>query len=297
MLMHTTDVKLQSTTWISCQHLPTDSFSPDNVVQSHGTASAPADYSTGSNKQHAEGDVHPVSGIRHQTDPTRGPEDPAWIWTVSVLLHHLNSISCNKLAAVPYLTVVQFERLLGKVYHLLWVNRFANMCPEVGLIRHVAFTCSYAGGLDKLLCLNTCLRRYQKETVAAVKQIWSTWDTFWNTCHGFYFPRVQFQLWDSDDLPVPRQEMLEKVKGVDALLCVLTEKIDAELLDAAGQRTVPEPVEWPSCNLQWFIYGCVSVCDAYLQVQTWRSLVLCQWVLTISLWRSWRKGDRLTHIH
>ncbi|KAL7855906.1 hypothetical protein AOLI_G00195100 [Acnodon oligacanthus] len=45
--------------------------------------------------------------------------------------------------------------------------------------------------------------------------------------------RVQFELWDSDD-PVPRQELLKKVKGCDGLLCVLTEKIDAEVLDAAG---------------------------------------------------------------
>eukprot|EP00063_Salmo_salar_P064827 XP_014039662.1 PREDICTED: glyoxylate reductase/hydroxypyruvate reductase-like isoform X1 [Salmo salar] len=46
--------------------------------------------------------------------------------------------------------------------------------------------------------------------------------------------QVQFDLWDSDDVPVPRKELLQKVKGVDALVCVLTEKIDAELLDAAG---------------------------------------------------------------
>ncbi|XP_029915909.1 glyoxylate reductase/hydroxypyruvate reductase isoform X1 [Myripristis murdjan] len=46
--------------------------------------------------------------------------------------------------------------------------------------------------------------------------------------------QVQFELWDSDDVPVPRKELLQKVKGVDALLCVLTEKIDKEVLDAAG---------------------------------------------------------------
>ncbi|XP_070779333.1 glyoxylate reductase/hydroxypyruvate reductase isoform X1 [Enoplosus armatus] len=46
--------------------------------------------------------------------------------------------------------------------------------------------------------------------------------------------QVQFELWDSDDAPVPRKELLQKVRGVDGLLCVLTEKIDAELLDAAG---------------------------------------------------------------
>ena len=53
------------------------------------------------------------------------------------------------------------------------------------------------------------------------------------------FCRVQYELWDSDDVPVPRKELLQKVKGVDALLCVLTEKIDAELLDAAGQPWQP----------------------------------------------------------
>uniref|UniRef100_A0A3Q3W0S4 Glyoxylate reductase/hydroxypyruvate reductase n=1 Tax=Mola mola TaxID=94237 RepID=A0A3Q3W0S4_MOLML len=45
---------------------------------------------------------------------------------------------------------------------------------------------------------------------------------------------VQFELWDSDDTPVPRKELLKRVKGVDGLVCVLTEKVDAELLDAAG---------------------------------------------------------------
>ena len=50
--------------------------------------------------------------------------------------------------------------------------------------------------------------------------------------------RVQFELWDSDDVPVPRSELLQKVRGMDALLCVLTEKIDTELLDAAGQVIV-----------------------------------------------------------
>ncbi|KAJ8247802.1 hypothetical protein GJAV_G00250690 [Gymnothorax javanicus] len=44
--------------------------------------------------------------------------------------------------------------------------------------------------------------------------------------------QVQYELWDSDD-PVLPQELLKKVKGVDGLVCVLTEKIDAEVLDAA----------------------------------------------------------------
>lgn len=39
--------------------------------------------------------------------------------------------------------------------------------------------------------------------------------------------------WDQDS-SIPRNVLLEKVKGVDALFCLLTEKIDDEVLDAAG---------------------------------------------------------------
>ncbi|XP_062925123.1 glyoxylate reductase/hydroxypyruvate reductase-like isoform X1 [Mobula hypostoma] len=39
--------------------------------------------------------------------------------------------------------------------------------------------------------------------------------------------------WDSDE-PVPRSELLKQVAGVHGLYCLLTDKIDKELLDAAG---------------------------------------------------------------
>ncbi|XP_048451038.1 glyoxylate reductase/hydroxypyruvate reductase-like isoform X1 [Rhincodon typus] len=39
--------------------------------------------------------------------------------------------------------------------------------------------------------------------------------------------------WDSDDT-VPRADLLKGVAGIDGLYCLLTEKIDKELLDAAG---------------------------------------------------------------
>ncbi len=41
------------------------------------------------------------------------------------------------------------------------------------------------------------------------------------------------RLWDSDE-PIPRETLLEWVQGADGLYCLLTEKIDDELLDAAG---------------------------------------------------------------
>lgn len=41
------------------------------------------------------------------------------------------------------------------------------------------------------------------------------------------------RLWDSDE-PIPRATLLEWVAGIDGLYCLLTERIDDELLDAAG---------------------------------------------------------------
>lgn len=82
------------------------------------------------------------------------------------------------------------------------------------------------------------------------------------------FHRVQFELWDSDDTPVPRKELLKKVKGVDGLVCVLTEKIDAELLDAAGLRTLSELVN-DKCD-DHISLSCTCLCTfgVLLQAQT-----------------------------
>lgn len=38
----------------------------------------------------------------------------------------------------------------------------------------------------------------------------------------------------TDELPPPRRILLEKVRGVDGLLCLLTDRIDGEVMDAAG---------------------------------------------------------------
>ena len=43
------------------------------------------------------------------------------------------------------------------------------------------------------------------------------------------------ELWP-DELPPTRDVLLEKVRGVDGLLCLLTDKVDAELMDAAGPQ-------------------------------------------------------------
>uniref|UniRef100_H2Z0K6 D-isomer specific 2-hydroxyacid dehydrogenase NAD-binding domain-containing protein n=1 Tax=Ciona savignyi TaxID=51511 RepID=H2Z0K6_CIOSA len=42
-------------------------------------------------------------------------------------------------------------------------------------------------------------------------------------------------LWQSDDI-IPRETLISKIKAKDGLLCLLTDKIDKEVLDSAGDR-------------------------------------------------------------
>jgi glyoxylate reductase len=45
----------------------------------------------------------------------------------------------------------------------------------------------------------------------------------------------EVDLW-TDELPPPRDELLRRVAGVDGLLSLLTDRVDDELLDAAGPQ-------------------------------------------------------------
>ena len=47
--------------------------------------------------------------------------------------------------------------------------------------------------------------------------------------------KFDIEQWNCDDL-VPRNELLKGVTGKDALFCLLTDKINAEVLDAAGTQ-------------------------------------------------------------
>lgn len=49
------------------------------------------------------------------------------------------------------------------------------------------------------------------------------------------FAACDVRHWESD-APIPRDTLLEWVAGADGIYCLLTEKIDAELLDAAGAQ-------------------------------------------------------------
>lgn len=46
---------------------------------------------------------------------------------------------------------------------------------------------------------------------------------------------VDFSVWEEDRV-IPREVLLERVKGADAILSLLTDKIDGEVMDAAGPQ-------------------------------------------------------------
>nr|CAD7395882.1 unnamed protein product [Timema poppensis] len=50
-----------------------------------------------------------------------------------------------------------------------------------------------------------------------------------STNHGF-----EIKMWPGKS-PVPREELIKQVKGVDALFCYLTDKIDEQVLESAGK--------------------------------------------------------------
>lgn len=47
--------------------------------------------------------------------------------------------------------------------------------------------------------------------------------------------RFEIDLWPAE-LPPSRRDLLERVRGVDGLLCLLTDRIDGEVMDAAGPQ-------------------------------------------------------------
>ncbi|MDB5083289.1 MAG: ghrB 1 [Bacilli bacterium] len=48
--------------------------------------------------------------------------------------------------------------------------------------------------------------------------------------------QVELTFYDEADQPVPRAELLRGVEGVDGIFCLLTDKIDGEVLDRAGKQ-------------------------------------------------------------
>ena len=48
--------------------------------------------------------------------------------------------------------------------------------------------------------------------------------------------RCDADVWDGPPEAIPRDELLSRIRGVDGAVTLLTERVDAELLDAAGSQ-------------------------------------------------------------
>src|SRR6516225_14987 len=49
---------------------------------------------------------------------------------------------------------------------------------------------------------------------------------------------VEYRAWDRQDEPVPRETLLREIVDVDGLICLITEKIDAEVIERAHRCRV-----------------------------------------------------------
>ena len=74
---------------------------------------------------------------------------------------------------------------------------------------------------------------------------------------------VEIVHWDYPDVAMPREKLLEAVKGCDSCLCMLTDKINAEFFDAAGPqlKTVAtmsvgfDHIDVPECKKRGILTG------------------------------------------
>lgn len=64
-------------------------------------------------------------------------------------------------------------------------------------------------------------------------------------------PHCEITQWDSEK-PVPRDELIRQVAGKDALFCLLTDKIDVDVLNAAGMTLVKNSI-YHGADLRIFI--------------------------------------------
>lgn len=115
-------------------------------------------------------------------------------------------------------------------------------------------------------------------------------------------PDVEAEVWQGE-LPPPREVLLEKVRGLDGLYCLLTEQINEELLDAAGPqlKVVSQMavgynnIDVPSCtrrgipvgNTPGVLTGATADLTLALLLGTARQLVRSAEAVKAGRWQTW----------
>jgi glyoxylate reductase len=114
--------------------------------------------------------------------------------------------------------------------------------------------------------------------------------------------QYQVKMWDSEDVPVSREKLIEEAKTADALLTMLSDKIDAEVLTAGNQLKVVAnlAVGFDNIDLETATKNGIAVCNTPdvltdttadlafgLLMATARRLIEAAELVKKNEWKSW----------
>ena len=116
-----------------------------------------------------------------------------------------------------------------------------SMCnPQIALIlvSHLFFQFVPIGYIASIILGNynpTFGARYQHRNMTTPHSVYVTLQIPPRGMELLRASNLQITQWESKD-PLPREELLKNVKGKDAVFCAITDRIDKEFLDAAGNQ-------------------------------------------------------------
>jgi glyoxylate reductase len=114
--------------------------------------------------------------------------------------------------------------------------------------------------------------------------------------------QYQVKMWDYEDAPVPREKLIEEAKTADALLTMLSDKIDAEVLTAGNQLKVVAnlAVGFDNIDLKTATQNGIAICNTPdvltdttadlafgLLMATARRLIEAAELVKKNEWKSW----------
>lgn len=102
----------------------------------------------------------------------------------------------------------------------------------------------------------------------------------------------ELDVWPGDD-PIPRQELLTRIAGADALICVLTDRIDDDLLDAGSRLKIVANIAVGYDNIDLPAvrrHGIIATNTPDVLTDSTADLT---WALILGVTRRAAEGDRL----
>ncbi len=105
---------------------------------------------------------------------------------------------------------------------------------------------------------------------------------------------TDFEVWERQEVPPPREELLRRVARAEGLVCLLTERVDAELLDAAPRLRVVSQVAVGFDNIDVAAATARGVLVTNTPGVLTETTADCAWALLLAAARRIAEGDRYT---